>query len=64
MKVFRSSSIGPEADDIAAGTQTEHEDGDDKRCGVDGRAERGAELADPDDLIDETGEAGKEEEEE
>ncbi len=53
--------IRPHAGEIAAHAEPAHEDGDDERGGVDGVAEDIAELADPDDLIDETAGPGAEE---
>src|SRR5436309_15848775 len=55
--------VGPPADEIASGAQTQHEQSDDEGCGVDGRAENVAELTDPDHLVDETARAGTEEQE-
>ncbi len=56
------SPVGPGADEVAARPEAQHEDGDDQRGRVDGVAEEVAELADPDDLIDEAANAGKEKE--
>src|ERR1700682_2517748 len=57
------ATVGPAAEQIAPGAETEHEQGDDQGRGVDGRPEDVAELADPDDLVDETADAGTEKEE-
>src|SRR5437667_9433126 len=43
--------VSSDPGEVAAGTQPHHEDGDHERGGVDGVAEHGAELADPDDLV-------------
>src|SRR5580704_13872501 len=57
------ATVGPAADQIAPGAETQHEERDDQGGGMDGRAEDGAELADPDNLVDQTADAGTEEEE-
>ena len=58
------ASIGPSPDDDAAAAEPEHEDGDDERRGLDGGAEDVPELADPDDLVDESADPGQEEQNE
>ena len=54
--------IGPHAGHVAAEAETQHEDADDDRSRVDRVPEDIAELARPDDLVDEAAEAGTEEE--
>ena len=49
--------------EIAAGAEAQHEHRDDQRRGIDGVAEDVAEDADPDDLVDQSADAGEEEEE-
>ena len=55
--------IGPHAGPVAAEAKAEHEHRDDQRGGIDRVPEHVAELADPDDLVDQAAEPGAEEEE-
>ena len=59
----RVPPVGPAPNEVAASTESQHEDGHDQRRGVDGVAEDVAELTDPDDLIDQPAETRTEEEE-
>ena len=58
------ASIRPAAHEEAAPAETEHEDGDDERRGLDGGAEDVREFPDPDDLVDQPADPRKEEENE
>ncbi len=55
--------VRPRARKVAARAQPQHEDCDHDRCGIHGVAEDVAEDADPDDLVNQSAEAGAEEEE-
>ena len=50
----------PVAREVTAGAQSQHEDRHHHRCGIDRVAEDVAEDADPDDLVDQSAEAGAE----
>ena len=55
--------IGPRPNEIAACTKPQHEDRHDNRSGVDGVAKDVTEHPHPDDLVNESADAGEEEEE-
>ncbi len=55
--------VRPRARQVAAGTESQHEDCHHDRGGIDGVSEDVPEDADPDDLVDQSAEAGTEEQE-
>ena len=55
--------VGPAPNEVAASTESQHEDGHDKRSRVDGVAEDVAEGADPYHLVNESAHSGREERE-